>query len=583
MKKHLKHILSAALVLLFIFACSLSFITQVKAQSSFTCADGSEVSDPVDCPIGTLCGDGSTVYPPNECPIGTQCWDGSTVYPYDVCPTETQTCPDGSVIPITEECPDDTTKCGGVDKPTGGGNYECCFGNNVTLMGEAWCNVSGARMCRNRNICGSDPSPSNGGTCSGRDQVCAVSVSNSCSNDAVCDTAIHCTDGSTVYPPETCPDDGTCPDINGNYADSCELFLCPDGISTTHDETLSDCPQPQTCSDGRVIYPPEVCNDTKICSYQVVLEYSSKRLLYRGIYSKTIPIAQNCVLPTDAQILDVMQYILDPLPDQIPPVITPDTGITEVDQCPGPDFPGDQSVQEFISHGYRRDAEGLCVLDGICSTTVNTCLSETAATDISENTTTYNWTCPGQYGGNDTSCSKSKSVANGVCGGVAGICTSGTADPVTPTLSDGAYHWSCLGSDNGATSDDATCTGCTALQNLCGGLLQNGTCSTDKYCPASGTCVPANQSCPVNLITQFNMVPHIVATSTESCQATWAATLSKDINGNDIGGCTINGVSVPPASSAPKAPGTYVFNCETNGVVDTKTSRCEVTPAVIER
>ena len=88
----------------------------------------------------------------------------------------------------------------------------------------------------------------------------------------------------------------------------------------------------------------------------------------------------------------------------------------------------------------------------------------------------WSWTCAGQNGGTDASCSANPPVVNGACGSSDGgtfssaptsdLCSSGTASSVTGT---GPWSWTCAG-QNGGT--DASCS---ADVSTTGGLWQTAT------------------------------------------------------------------------------------------------------------
>jgi hypothetical protein len=81
----------------------------------------------------------------------------------------------------------------------------------------------------------------------------------------------------------------------------------------------------------------------------------------------------------------------------------------------------------------------------------------------------------------------------------------------------------------------------------------------------------------------FTIIPHYLATSTDSCLVSWSANIPKDNDGADIGGCAINDTPVAASSSAQKGPGTYTFECQTGTEYQIRTSKCEINPNVQEK
>ena len=60
----------------------------------------------------TTCPNGVVVPVTEDCPDDTTtCPNGAVVAADESCPDDTTTCPNGVVVPVTEDCPDDTTTC----------------------------------------------------------------------------------------------------------------------------------------------------------------------------------------------------------------------------------------------------------------------------------------------------------------------------------------------------------------------------------------------------------------------------------------------------------------------------------------
>lgn len=78
-----------------------------------TCPDGSVIPITDECPqMMKTCPDGSVIPVGAECPPEMKtCPDGSMIPVYDQCPPEMKTCPNGSVIPVGAECPATTKTC----------------------------------------------------------------------------------------------------------------------------------------------------------------------------------------------------------------------------------------------------------------------------------------------------------------------------------------------------------------------------------------------------------------------------------------------------------------------------------------
>ncbi len=101
-------------------------------------------------------------------------------------------------------------------------------------------------------------------------------------------------------------------------------------------------------------------------------------------------------------------------------------------------------------------------IDGVCQTLHNGCKTAIASpsSSWSETSTTYQWTCPGQYGGKDTKCTENKIIVDGQCGPVPSspthyVCNKGSMvnnfyNPFSYT-----YTWNCNGANGGT---NASCT-----------------------------------------------------------------------------------------------------------------------------
>lgn len=83
-------------------------------EATQTCPNGSVIPVSVTCPPTDVqsCPDGTTIAINEICPTPTMtCPDGSVVIEGQVCPIATQTCPDGTVISSSDTCPTSTKTC----------------------------------------------------------------------------------------------------------------------------------------------------------------------------------------------------------------------------------------------------------------------------------------------------------------------------------------------------------------------------------------------------------------------------------------------------------------------------------------
>ena len=127
---------------------------------------------------------------------------------------------------------------------------------------------------------------------------------------------------------------------------------------------------------------------------------------------------------------------------------------------------------------------GSCsAVDGECGSSVNTCTSPLAAIPIDAN----NWTCPGQYGGMDASCSIAPE--NGSCGSSYNTCLSSAA----ATGGDGT-NWTCPGTYGGTDEfcGDTSCLpdGRVVYESADAGCYSTCYSGGAATCTACGNCQP---------------------------------------------------------------------------------------------
>ena len=106
----------------------------------------------------------------------------------------------------------------------------------------------------------------------------------------------------------------------------------------------------------------------------------------------------------------------------------------------------------------------------------------------------YGWSCAGSNGGATASCSASLLV-DGACGSASGtpvsvapianLCSAGNSSGVT--LANGAFGWSCAGSNGGAT---ASCSASLLVNGACGSA--SGT--TVAFAPIANLCIAGNSA-----------------------------------------------------------------------------------------
>ncbi|MDR3554780.1 MAG: SBBP repeat-containing protein [Syntrophobacteraceae bacterium] len=142
-----------------------------------------------------------------------------------------------------------------------------------------------------------------------------------------------------------------------------------------------------------------------------------------------------------------------------------------------------------------------------------------AASSVTSGSGTWNWTCAGQYGGTNASCSANLKV-NGACGSSGGgsftvapatnLCGSGTASTVSGS---GPWTWSCTGLNGGTNA------GCLA------NLKVNGACGSSGG--GSFTAAPATNLCGGGT----------ASTVSGSGPWTWSCT---GLNGGTNAGCSAN-------------------------------------------
>lgn len=149
------------------------------------------------------------------------------------------------------------------------------------------------------------------------------------------------------------------------------------------------------------------------------------------------------------------------------------------------------------------------------------------------------WTCAGQHGGVDATCTASRldSTVNGLCGNAAqaypsgalsfagALCANGTPNPATPTFpAEGAFvSWRCEGAAGGAT---ATCTatrGAARVDGLCGNAATTygamATAFAGSFC-AAGSPSPTLPTFPAQGATSPWTCLGTNGGTSASCQAT---------------------------------------------------------------
>ncbi|MEC8466799.1 MAG: Hint domain-containing protein, partial [Pseudomonadota bacterium] len=116
-------------------------------------------------------------------------------------------------------------------------------------------------------------------------------------------------------------------------------------------------------------------------------------------------------------------------------------------------------------------------VNGSCGSTANTCSAGDYDASPADTSTQYLWTCNGQNGGSNASCSKTKPVTpvNGSCGSTANTCSAGDYD-ASPADTSTQYLWTCNGQNGGS---DASCTKAKPVNGSCGSTAN--TCSTGDY------------------------------------------------------------------------------------------------------
>ena len=114
-------------------------------QQDFICPNGLRVQYSWQCPQipqtpqMQTCWNGSVIPVTQSCPQQYQtCWNGTIILTTQTCPTRTQVCPDGSIIPITQTCPTRTQTCwnGSVIPVTQScpQQYQTCWDGSIILM-----------------------------------------------------------------------------------------------------------------------------------------------------------------------------------------------------------------------------------------------------------------------------------------------------------------------------------------------------------------------------------------------------------------------------------------------------------------
>jgi hypothetical protein len=148
------------------------------------------------------------------------------------------------------------------------------------------------------------------------------------------------------------------------------------------------------------------------------------------------------------------------------------------------------------------------------------------------------------------------------------LCTPGCS-PTTVQTNGTHYDWTC----ESDISQEVVGT-CYANKTI---ICNDGDELCNGVCVAQGTCNTATST----LVQYFKMAPHIVATSTDFCTASWKADLPIDDSGAL---CTFNGSTVGASSTSQVHPGTYTLTCLTsNQQTQTLQQNCTLNPDVKER
>ncbi len=101
------------------------------------------------------------------------------------------------------------------------------------------------------------------------------------------------------------------------------------------------------------------------------------------------------------------------------------------------------------------DCQKLIPIDAVCDQSQRNGCSAGTAKALPDNThsTLYLWTCEGLHGGGNQSCTRLKSIIEGVCdNSQRNGCSSGTPDDGAINDTDTHYTWLCMGANGGATA-----------------------------------------------------------------------------------------------------------------------------------
>jgi len=163
------------------------------------------------------------------------------------------------------------------------------------------------------------------------------------------------------------------------------------------------------------------------------------------------------------------------------------------------------------------------IIDGVCNNAVWNGCSAGTLVDTPDGGCTYNWTCAGINGGNQSVCSKAKPAVNGACGTNTNTCSSGWFQDTT----------------------DGTCTNNWNCNNYCNG--SNAPCSTAK--PAVNGTPGVNGSCG-----SANGVPAPTKPTANLCSSGNASTVSG--TGSWSWTCAGTTGTAGTCGGLPKVPGT---------------------------
>jgi len=198
----------------------------------------------------------------------------------------------------------------------------------------------------------------------------------------------------------------------------------------------------------------------------------------------------------------------------------PTTGLCAVGSPTANDSAGTDGAYNWTCGGVAGGAPASCsatrdpVITGTCGSAANQstasfpaenhCAAGTLTTlDTSGTDGAYNWSCNGSNGGGNAGCAAPKS-SPGSCGTAtssatsaypsSNLCASGSPSATDSTGSDGSFNWSCSGSNGGVAADCATpredAPPPAPVDGSCGSAIS----STHTAYPSSGLCASGTAS-----------------------------------------------------------------------------------------